>query len=201
MKHMQANQRTIRHQAVIGFVVTAVIAAVAIAEQVPTKKETVYSTVTATVEDIDQATREVTLKTSLGNTVTFTAGPKIKRLNEVKVGDTVTATYYMSFAAELREPTAEEKKKPLTILTTTARAKDGDPTGGTSQQIKAVTIIEGIDRSTSTITVKGPRGRYVTARVEQPSVLEKMKLGDTIVITYTEAIGLSLEKTSVKAGD
>jgi len=42
--------------------------------------------------------------------------PRVKRLNEVNVGDDVTADYYVSLAGELRAPTEEEKEHPLTIL-------------------------------------------------------------------------------------
>ena len=192
---MQPNQLTTI------FILATTIAAVAIAADVPSRKDAVLLNVTATVEAIDQKTREVTLKGPMGNSVTFIAGPDIKRLDEIHVGDEVNASYYLSFAAELREPTAEEKAKPLTILDVKARATEGEPAGAHGQRIKAVTTIEGIDRSTQTITVKGPRGRYVTARVERPEVLEKMQIGNTIVITYTEAIGMSLEKCVSKAKD
>ena len=66
-------------------------------------------TVTAKVEAVDQAKREVTLKGPLGNVVTFVVDERVKRLKEVKVGDEVTADYYVSLAGELRAPTEEEK--------------------------------------------------------------------------------------------
>src|SRR5437870_5712033 len=53
-------------------------------------------TVTAKVLAIDQEKREVTLKGPLGNEVTFVVDQRVKRLNEVKVGDEVTADYYIS---------------------------------------------------------------------------------------------------------
>ncbi|MCX6922999.1 MAG: hypothetical protein NT154_07295, partial [Verrucomicrobia bacterium] len=62
------------------------------------RKEAVLVTLTASVEAIDPATREVTLKGPLGNTVTFTVDQRVKRLDEVKVGDLVRADYYISIA-------------------------------------------------------------------------------------------------------
>src|SRR5262249_49502350 len=59
------------------------------AEQPLSAEQSKLVTATATVEAIDQKTREVTLKGPLGDTVTFVADKSIKRLNEVKVGDTV----------------------------------------------------------------------------------------------------------------
>src|SRR5512136_4115 len=73
------------------------------------RKDAVLVTVTASVEAIDPATREVTLKGPLGNSVTFTVDKRVKRLNEVKVGDLVRADYYVSIAGELRKPTPEEE--------------------------------------------------------------------------------------------
>src|SRR5262245_53725351 len=64
------------------------------------RDDTVLVTVTASVESIDLEKREVTLKGPLGNSVTFTVDQRVKRLNEVKVGDLIQADYYVSFAAE-----------------------------------------------------------------------------------------------------
>jgi hypothetical protein len=175
------------------------ISAAAFAADVPTRKDTVLASVTATVTAIDHKTREVTLKGPAGNSVTFTAGPEVKRLDDVNVGDLVTADYYLSFAAELREPTAEEKEHPLTFVDAAGRATEGAPTAAGAKQIKAVTTIVGLDLPTQTVTVQGPLGRYLSARVANPSVLEKLRLGQNIVLTYTEAMAVSVEKASPKA--
>jgi len=167
------------------------------ASGVPTRKESLLATVTASVEAIDLATREVTLKGPMGNSVTFTADKRVKRLDEVKVGDFVRADYYVSVAAELRNPTPEEEKSPLTVLTAAGKAPlDAAPAAGGVRAFKVVTTIEGLDRPTQTVTVKGPLGHYVTARVKEPSRLTQMRIGDNIVVTYTEAVAISLEKVN-----
>ena len=163
------------------------------------RQKTVLATVTASVEAIDFTNREVTLKGPLGNTVTFTVDQRVKRLNEVKVGDFVRADYYVSVAAEVREPTAEEKKHPLEVVEAAAKAPPGtSPAAGGLRRFKVVTTIEGLDRPTQTVTVKGLRGNYLTARVADPSRLTKVRIGDKIVITYTEALAISLEKAEKK---
>src|SRR5262245_23294217 len=145
----------------------------------PTREETVLTTVTASVEDINLATREITLKGPLGNVVTFTFDQRGKRLNEVKVGDLVRANYHVSVAAEIREPTAEEKDQPAV-----GKAPPGTlPAAGGLRRFKVVTTIEGLDRPTRTVTVKGPMGRYLTARVADPARLTQVRIGDTIVLT------------------
>lgn len=159
------------------------------------RQDTVLVSVTASVEAIDPAKREVTLKGPLGNSVTFTVDQRVKRLNEVKVGDRVRADYYISVAAELRQPTPEEEEHPLVVLDAAGKAPPGtSPAAGGLRRFRAVTTVEGLDRPTQTITVKGPAGRYLTARVADPANLTKMRIGEHIVITYTEALAVSLEK-------
>src|SRR5262245_13182689 len=150
------------------------------------REDAVLVTVAASVEAIDPAKREVTLKGPLGNSVTFTVDQRVKRLDEVKVGDFVRADYYISFAAELRQPTAEEEKTPLVMLDAAGKAPPGtSPAAGGLRRFKVVTTIEGLDRPTRTVTVKGPRGKYLTARVSDPERLTQVRIGEHIVLVCT----------------
>ena len=87
----------------------------------------------------------------------------------------------------------------ILIGTGTGRPAAAAPAGGAARQIKAVCTIEGLDRPTKTITVKGPAGRLWTARVADTANLTKMHIGETVVITLTEAAVVSLEKAPKKA--
>jgi len=161
----------------------------------PAVGDEILLTLTATIEALKLDTREVTLKGPAGNVYTFTVDPAVKRLAEFKVGDAVTLDYYASLAAELRAPTAEEKAEPLAIL---QDAGKGDatsaPKAGGYRVIRAVVTIEGLDRPTGTATVKGPRGNMVVVQVKDPAILPKLHLGDTMVVIYTEAFAVRLEK-------
>jgi len=162
---------------------------------VPTRRESVLVRITATVEAVDYDKREVSLRGPLGNSVTFIVDERVKRLNEIQVGDTVAAAYYVSVAAELRPPTAKEKAEPLTILEGAAKAPPGtSPAGGGLRQIKALCTIEGLDRPTETVTLKGPLGRYTSVRTADPANLPHLRIGDTVLVTYTEALAVSLEE-------
>jgi hypothetical protein len=158
-------------------------------------ERTILVTVTAKVQAIDQSKREVTLKGPLGNVVTFVVDERVKRLNEVKVGDEVTADYYVSLAGELRAPTEDEKKSPLTILAGAARAPKGtSPAGGALRAFKVVATVIGLDLPTQSVTLEGPLGNSGSIRAENADNLKKLRLGDTIVVTYTEALAISLQK-------
>ena len=158
-------------------------------------ERTILVTVTAKVEAIDQAKRAVALKGPLGNVVAFVVDERVKRLGEIKVGDEVTADYYVSLAGALRAPTEEEKKTPLTILEGGARAPKGAaPAGGGLRAFKVVATVAGLDLPTQSVTLEGPLGNSGTIRVESIETLKQLRLGDTIVVTYTEAIAISLQK-------
>jgi hypothetical protein len=166
------------------------------------REDTVLVSLTATVQAIDPAKREVTLKGPLGNEVTFSVDQRVKRLDEVKVGDQVRADYYVSIAAEVRKPTPEEEKDPLVVLDAAGKAPPGtSPAAGGLRRFKVVATIEGLDRPTETVTVKGPRGRYLTTRVADPSRLTQVHIGDHVVITYTEALAVSVEKVEKKSSE
>jgi len=166
------------------------------------REDAVLLSLTATVKAIDYNTREVTLKGPLGNEVTFTVDKRVKRLNEVKVGDSVTADYYVSVAAEVRPPTPEEEKEPFVMLDAAGKAPPGtSPAAGGLRRFRVVTTIEGLDRPTRTVTVKGPRGNYLTARVADPSRLTQVKIGDHVIVTYTEALAISVEKAKKKEAE
>ena len=157
------------------------------------------ASITARVEAIDQTTREVTLKGPLGNVVTFTVDKRVARLNEIKVGDEVTADYYVSLAAELRPPTDQEKTQPITVLKETATAPAGtEPAAGALKVTKAVVTVEGLDRPTKSLTVAGPSGKLYTVVVKDVANLSKLRLGDTLVVTFTEALAVSLQKRAPK---
>jgi hypothetical protein len=161
-----------------------------------------HAILTAEVTAIDLDKRQVTLKGPQGNEVTVTVGDAVKRLDEVKVGDFVRVDYLVSMAAELRPPTPEEAAHPLVIMDAAGRTSaDSAPAGGVARQFKVVTTIEALDRRDETVTVKGPMGHYLTARVADPDNLTKVHIGDTIVIVYTEALAVSLDKVEKKAGE
>ena len=169
---------------------------------VPRREDHVLLSVTGRIEAIDHASREVTLKGPQGRVETFSVSKEVKRLDEAKVGDYVTVRYYAGFVAELRKPTAEEKKTPLVVLEGEGRAPaSAAPAAGGLRRLKVVVTVEGLDRPTETITVKGPADRYYTARVADPANLTKMRIGDTIVVTLTEAAAISLDKAEKKGSE
>ena len=154
---------------------------------------------TATVTAVDKEKRQVTLKNQDGETATIDVGPEVKRFDEIAVGDTVRAKYTVGITSELRAPTEEEKAEPFVAIEGGGVAPaDQAPAGGAARAFRIVATIEAIDKAEQTATLKGPNGNSVTVKVEEPSLLEKPKIGDTVVVTAAESVVLSLEKVAKK---
>jgi hypothetical protein len=146
------------------------------------------------VEAVDVEKRLITLKGPSGNVGQFEVGEQVQRLAEIKPGDKIHGEYKVAAVAELREPTEEEKGAPVVDVTTGARGTaDEPPAAGVARAVQVVTTIDTLDPATQSITVKGPEGNTVTAHVEDPAVFGKLAVGQSIVVTFAETLGLAVE--------
>jgi hypothetical protein len=167
----------------------------AAAQQPLTVERSMSASVTAKVKAIDHATRLVTLQDSSGSEETFYVDPSVTRLNEVNVGDSVRATYKANLVAELRPPTADEAAHPLVVIQSGGRAPySGAPAVGATQTVRAVTTVEAVDVPNMLVTLRGPLGDTAVVRGRNPDNIRRLRVGDTVVITYTEAAVMSLQK-------
>ena len=158
-------------------------------------ERTMAKRISAIITDIDPESREVTLEGGLGNSITLTVGPEVKRFDEFKVGDLVVATYVSSISGELRAPTEAELAEPIVELGAGAVAdEDMEPGAAVGRSIRAVCTIEGMNRITRTVMLKDPDGDFHIIDDVDPAKMAGVSLGDTIIVTYTEAFALTLEK-------
>ena len=54
--------------------------------------------------------------------------------------------------------------------------------------------VEAVDLAKRTVTVRGPRGNVNTLKVGDQVQLDKVKAGDQVVVRYTEAVAISVDK-------
>jgi hypothetical protein len=155
-------------------------------------------TVTAKVAAINQKTRSVTLKGADGKSTTFTVGDEVKNLAQVKKGDTVTATYYESLAWEVMPAGSGSRGVSMAAVGGTA-PPGGMPAGVGAHAVTIATKIKAIDKKAQTVTLKGPQGNLRTVKVKHPENLDKVKVGDLVNITYTEALAISVEEVAPRA--
>jgi Cu/Ag efflux protein CusF len=153
-------------------------------------------TLTGTVEAVDLANRVVTIKGSKGRVIDLKVGPEAKNLDQVKVGDKVVAKYYESIAFRMKKPGEAEG---VTSEQAVAKAKPGEvPAGVVANQVTITATIEDISPKKTYVTLKGPEGKTVDVKVMDPKNIEGLKVGDQVVITYTQALAIALDKPKKK---
>lgn len=159
-------------------------------------ERTIARQVSATVVEVDLEGRDITLEGSFGQRITLHVSDDVTRLDEFEVGDLVVAAYAASLSGELRDPTPEEIEVPWVELDAGAIAGDDElPAAAAGRAIKAVCTIEGMNRITRTVTVLDPKGNFHVIGDVDPERMTEVNIGQTIILTYTSAVALSLEKT------
>ena len=151
---------------------------------------------TATVQAIDLDKRVVTLKGQKGNVFDLKVGEEAKNLPQVKVGDLVTVQFYESLAFEVTKPGQAGGAGATAAV---ASAKPGEkPAGIAAGQVTVTATIEAIDAKKKRVTLKGPEGKTQEITVKDPKNLVNVKVGDQVVLTYTEALAISVEPAKKK---
>lgn len=150
----------------------------------------------ATVESIDQTTRELTLKGENGRTETVKVAPDVRNLAQVRPGDKVVVRYYEGLAAQIRKK-GDAPPTNVAESAVAARAPEGSrPAGLVGETVNSTVVIEAVDRSANTVTFKNEDGTAHTVAVKKPEArkfIAGLKKGDEVDITYTQALAVSVE--------
>ena len=147
-------------------------------------------TLSGTVETIDHAKRVVNIKTPDGKFQTIDVPPAAKRFDELKVGDKVSITYNNTVSARLKPP----GEAPVNTATGTSTAGQGERPGGTASAERTMTVtISAIDKSASSVSFTGPNGWKYERHVVDPTVLDKLKVGDQVDITWDTNVTVAVQ--------
>ncbi len=146
--------------------------------------------VTATVEAITHSTRTVTVKKSDGTYEDFYVPSEFKGFDTLKVGDTITARYYENIVLRVQKP----GEAPVDTSDEAVTRASGKTAGTVAHQRTITATITEIDQKVPSITFSGPHGWKYSTKVKDVDALAKVKVGDKVDITWTEAALLSLEK-------
>ena len=153
--------------------------------------------VTAVVEAINHETREVTLRGPEGETSSFVASEEARNLDQVSVGDIVMAEYVQSLSIEVF---ANDGSTPgAGAVAAAGRTEKGEMPGMAAIDATVITAtVEEINLEDNTFKLKGPSGEITEYVAQDPENLKKAAVGDLVVITYTEAIAISVEKATAE---
>lgn len=149
----------------------------------------------AVVEAINHETREVTLRGPEGNTATFVVNEEAQNLDQVNVGDVVITEYEQTMSIEVLANDGSEASAGA--LSAEARPEKGESPGLTAIDAVVVTAtVEEINLENNTFKLKGPAGEIREYEARNPENLKKADVGDLVVITFTDAVAITVEKSS-----
>jgi Cu/Ag efflux protein CusF len=170
--------------AVFGALMIAVWPPTMAGQQVSELSRGETTTAKGTIVSIDKANRLVTLRGPKGNDVVVQADETVQRFNDLKIGDVVTMTYSEAIAMSVRKPGA-----PAPEAKTESTVRQADKiAAATARQQTVTVVVQAIDLTTSSVSVKGPQGNTRSFRVRDKTSLKGLKVGDTVDITYSEAL-------------
>jgi len=164
---------------------------------VATQQRTV---ITATITAIDLSTRQVTLSGPGGKTVTVHVSDEVKNLGQLKVGDRVAATYYASLLIAGRKASpGDNSVKAMSMSQVEDQRGQGGGEAGMQRTVTVVAKVMALDKPNGQITLRGPMGNIRTFKVQNPSLLTHMTIGDDAVISYTEAWAVAIAEVAPAA--
>lgn len=143
----------------------------------------------ATIENVDKASRMINLKGADGQSFSVQAGPNVD-VNSLKAGEQVGITYYQEMAVSLENaPSGAQGAQTMTQRRTQAN-------GVTSMQTTVTATVVSVNTSNNSVVLRGPHGLH-TVQVQDPELqsrLHNIKPGQTVRMTYTEALATSIER-------
>ncbi|UZE09717.1 hypothetical protein [Pseudomonas sp. B21-053] len=172
----------------------------AIAADIPLSAAVEADQVTTKVLAVDAAKHQVVLEGAGGRQVHVQLSDKAKDLGNLKVGDKVNVEVTHSVAAYL--DTDVDKGLPgSTERTGDIRAtKDNPNPGGEAfRQVQVQLKITKIDTKKNQVTFENPAGQSKTVDVLRPEVQEKLKdlkVGQSVVVTYTDILKVTTQHES-----
>jgi hypothetical protein len=141
-------------------------------------------TVQATVDTVDVQSRILELKRPEGFFIRLHVPESFTNLATIKVGDTVNCTYYENVIRKIDKAGGEvAKREPVTPPKTAAEAHENP------DLIRKVTAtVTAIDTKLGNLSFTDvATDRLYSARTETPDMLKKVKVGDKVDLTYTQA--------------
>ena len=162
----------------------------------PRPMQTIEDTVeaSATVESVDVLNRLMTIKTEAGDLVTLEVGPEVQNLVQVRQGDRVVVRYREAIGARISNDAAGQ---PVSIDVDTDRARLGQrPSARASATTNVPVTINSVDTRSNLVTFSGPDGLVRSITVATPegrAFIRQLKKGDTVVLSFTEALAVSVE--------
>jgi hypothetical protein len=146
----------------------------------------------ATVTRIDADKRKVTLATQDGKETTVKCGPEVINFDQIHVGDQLKIRVTQELAVAMGTPGAPSSDGGADMV---ALAPKGAKPGGMMASTMQVTAkVTAIDLKHHKATIQLPDGSSKSFDVRPDVDLTQRKIGEEVVLRFTEALAISVEK-------
>ena len=154
------------------------------------KQLTHTATLAGTVETIDHDKHVMNIKTDDGMFNTIDVPASVKRFDELKVGDKVSVTYNNTVLVKLKPP---GEAAVDTGNKTSTMGQEQRPGGTTAVERTMTATVAAIDKDAPSITFVGPNGWKYSRHIVDPGVLNNLKVGDKVDITWNTAVTVAVQ--------
>ena len=153
--------------------------------------------VIAKVTAVDMANRLVTIEGPEGNSVVIQVTDQVKNLPNVKVGDKVRIEYYRSAFVEIEKHDSGGELGTEVSAARVSAPEGQKPAGAIGVEMVRRAEVVFVDPYQKFISFRSPdRGLRKISLKDTPELqhyLKELKKGDIVQVTYSEALGISLE--------
>ena len=147
-------------------------------------------TISGTIESIDDSRHTINLRKADGGIETVHVPVNVKQFDQFKVGDHVSATYNNTVSAKMH-PAGEP---PVDNMAGSTSMGQNVESGGTAAMLRTMTVtVTDVDKNGQSISVAGPNNWRYSRRVADPTLLDKIKPGDKIDITWDTNVTLAAQ--------
>ena len=143
------------------------------------------------IEAVDREARTITLTGPQGNSRTIQAREDSNNIDKIVVGDEVNVEFLQNMSIEVFENDGMEPGSGA--LAASAINKEGETPAGMEVLTTVTTaVVEDINIEANTFKLRWPNGDVLQYEAQDPENLKKADVGDLVVLTFTEAIAMSL---------
>jgi hypothetical protein len=148
---------------------------------------------TATVVLIDMSSRDLVLIDSQGKMHKVNVSDQVRNLDQVKVGDKVSAEYTEAISLQLKKR-GTANVPPASAEEAIIRSPKGmKPGGAVGRKVTAFATVVAVNPKKQFVTLRGPLGNEYDVQVVDPALLKTVNKGDEVEVVYTEALAISVQ--------
>jgi hypothetical protein len=148
-----------------------------------------------TVKAVDVATRHLTIANAKGETQTVKVPAEYKRLDALKPGDKIKATYAVETDIAIAAP-GQPLPEDVGGVVGSRTVSGGPPKAGAVSHITVTGAVLAIDMQRHMLKLVSPKGGEVheieVTHEDGQKAMSKLKVGDKITVSVTEALLLKV---------